>query len=42
MVVVDCQFSTIRVDVKSCEAVYYAKHLFLDLAVTFCSFGECS
>ena len=42
MVVVDCPYFTIRVDVESCEAVYYAKHLFLDLAVTFFSFGECS
>ena len=40
MVIVDCHFSTICVDVESCEAVYYAKHLFLDLAVTFFSFGE--
>ena len=31
MVVVDCHFPTIRVAVESCEAVYYAKHLFLDL-----------
>ena len=42
MVIVDCHLSTICVDVEPSEAVYYAKHLFLDLAVTFFSFGVCS
>ena len=42
MVIVDCHFSTICVDVEPCEAIYYAQHLFLDLAVMFFSFDECS
>ena len=42
VVMVDCHFSTMRVGMKSPEAIYNTKHHFLGLTVAFFSFYQCS